>query len=186
MRIVAAPSACQPPPRRAARTASRFPASWSMCASSGAHGSTRRSARVVFDACVDPVAQHNLHAEAPDWLAGAECNCASAAAGRLRSGLPAASRLARRSRSRRSSGRDVSSIVDDGAAERIQPGHANSGHVRAGRHQDQDDLVQSGSRPRSCGASSGAAGEHPRQFDHVTMTRRRADSDRVRRPARER
>jgi hypothetical protein len=144
MRIVAAPSACQPPPRRAARTASRFPASWSMCASSVAHGSTRRSARVVFDACVDPVAQHNLHAEAPDWLAEAECNCASAAAGRLRSGLPAASRLARRSRSRRSSGRDVSSIVDDGAAERIQPGHANSGHVRAGRHQDQDDLVQSG------------------------------------------
>jgi hypothetical protein len=139
MRVVAAPSACQPPPRRAARTTSRFPASWSICASLRAHGSTRRSARVVFDACVDPVAQQNLHAEAPDWLAEAECDCASAAAGRLRSGLPAASRLARRSRSRRSSGRDVSSIVDDGAAERIQPGHANSGHVRAGRHQDQDD-----------------------------------------------
>jgi uncharacterized protein YndB with AHSA1/START domain len=60
---------------------------------------------VVFDAFIDPQAQKELYADAPDWIVEAECDLRVGAGGRSRSGLRDPRRLARPTCSRWSTGR---------------------------------------------------------------------------------
>jgi uncharacterized protein YndB with AHSA1/START domain len=60
---------------------------------------------VVFDAFTDPAAQHELYADAPDWIVEADCDLRVGAGGPSRSGRRGTSRPASRTCSRWSTGR---------------------------------------------------------------------------------
>jgi uncharacterized protein YndB with AHSA1/START domain len=64
---------------------------------------------VAFDAFVDPNSQKELYAEAPDWLVESDCELRVGGRWTITFGAPVASRLARRTCSRRLSGRGASS-----------------------------------------------------------------------------